>query len=111
VTECALWYWSHGSVDFELFEDEQSAASFAHALYESNNGAPECVQFPDGRYIRVEDWPEFEAEEERIDQRAAERARKEAQRPRPAIRQIAVPWDAAHKVTVMADAPAWLGRR
>jgi hypothetical protein len=109
--ECALWYWSHGAIYYELCSDEQEAVKSAHDLYDYDEGAPAGVQYADGTYLDTKDWPEYQAEGERRSREAVVQAREAMSLPRPATRQIGVPWDETKTVSANADAPSWLGRQ
>lgn len=109
--KCALWYWSHGSIFYELHDDEAAAASHAVAMVDYETGAPAGVQYEDGTYTDVKEWAEYKAEDDRQWQRMVDRARAERldPNPKPVLREVAVPWDSTRKIKVEADAPAWVG--
>ena len=105
--ECAVWYWRHGCINYELCESEQAAAAWAYNLDDTEEGSVAGVQFADGRLIKRDDWQAlrfYEAEQER------------ARRVRPAVRvnprasRMVLDPFTRERVVVDHDAPAWLGQ-
>jgi hypothetical protein len=109
--ECALWYWSHGSIRYELYDDEESAASGACWMADDgDHGFPAGVQRSDGTYTPLDEWAAYKAEDQRAWDSMMKRVREDQFKPKPATRTIYAPFS-DQRVTVLADAPAWLGRR
>lgn len=105
--ECALWYWRYQVVYYEICGSEADAARFAVATEEHGDGVPIGVQFPDGRTVRVNDWPAYDEAQRTfwaVDDASAEAAR--AERP---TRQITDPFK-GQQLAVDADEPSWLGK-
>lgn len=109
MTACAVWYWHYGSPDYELCASEEEAASFAVGLEDSGNGSVKGVQFEDGRFVERDAWGAYEARERQQDELAKRMVREAAAQPKPATRQVGLPFDPSRKIHVLADAPPWLG--
>lgn len=107
---CALWYFRHFCPVYYLARDEAEAAGAAVSLLDYGEGNPIGVQFPDGRLIRRENWPEFAAARARAEAEHAEHeARRAAGPPEPPARRALDPFD-GQALMIPADDPAWLGR-
>lgn len=111
----ALWWWSHGSIHVTVCESEAVAAKTALDFYDYDDmdGAPEGVQFPDGRFLKANsnDWPEYAAEDQRRWERIRAKFDEERRnpKPKPATRTVRAPFDTTKTVVVDGDAPDWLG--
>lgn len=109
---CALWYWRHFAVTYEIFDGyakytaEQEAAQFAVHLEDVGSGVPIGVQFSDGRTIWVNDWTAYREAMEQRDER--EETEKREYVP-PEMRTIFDPFR-GKSLSVEVDEPAWLGR-
>lgn len=110
---CALWTVSHGRAHYQCEYTERQAARTAVAIDEDGDASVLGVQFADGRVLKKAEWPEYEAEVQRILARVREEVARAAQRPSlPAPRVTFVPkalWKAGVEVRVDASAPAWVG--
>lgn len=53
---CRLWTWRNGRVWPVMFSSEAAAAANAYMTEIDGTGSTDGVEFPDGRYIRAEDW-------------------------------------------------------
>lgn len=106
--QCALWYWRHNVIEYEVYDSEAEAASAAVGMEDYGNGVPIGVQFPDGRTIRQDDWVAYRDAVAKA--RADEEARSARQKDAPPIptRQVKDPFE-GRPVTVEADEPEWLG--
>lgn len=106
---CAVWYWRHHSLDYDLYEDEQAAARFAASLEEWENGFVAGVQFSDGRLIKRDGWSAMREEERRRDQESD--ARMEAYKAVPPTpkRKINPPFTDDPYMEIDAEEPEWLG--
>jgi hypothetical protein len=111
---CALWYWSHGAVSYELYDDETAAVRAAIYMADDGDyGFPAGVQKADGSYTPLEDWAAYTAEQLRLTRAVSSAVDARASRPRPATREVQPPFETRHDQTlaVPADAPSWLGRQ
>jgi hypothetical protein len=108
--ECALWYWYHGSIQYELCDDEEEAARSAVWMTNDESGSPAGVQRSDGTYTPREEWEAYKIEDQRQWDSMMKRVREDQANPKPATRTIYPPFS-DQRVTVLADAPGWLGRR
>jgi hypothetical protein len=108
MTECALWYWRHHHVTYDICESEIDAAEHAVYLNAYGEGMPTGVQFSDGRLLKLNDWPTYQKAYQAFRIREeAEEAERDAQPPLK-VREILDPFD-GKLVTVLADTPTWLG--
>ena len=106
MSEVALWYWRHGSIDYDLCDNEEDAASMAVHMGDYGEASVEGVQFPDGRVVKIAKWPAFAEAVRQQRQREAEQ-RAAAAVPRPQ-RTITAPFG-GRKIEIDADEPDWLG--
>lgn len=60
MTECALWFWSHGSVFVEMCDDEAEAIDSAISMSNWETGAVAGIQRADGSYTDREAWTEYQ---------------------------------------------------
>jgi hypothetical protein len=108
---CAVWYYRHHVVYYELCGDEDEAVSYANSLSEHGEGATVGVQFADGRFVERDDWTALDDYER--EQAARWRAEYEAERlnpPPPRLtRSVHPPWDTKDTAVVEPGDPAWLG--
>jgi hypothetical protein len=105
--QVALWYWQNRTPYVALEATPRSAAVRAFYMLHDDTGAPEGVQFPDGRFVSIWDLPEFAAVRKELDQVATTAEPVELD-----VREVRVPWDDGEgwKARVPADTPPWVGR-
>lgn len=106
----ALWYLRYGNADYDLHDSEREAADSAVYMEDDCQGIALGIQFPDGRTIARDSWPEFAAAGGRRNEAYEQsRARQAAAEPRP-VRKASDPFS-GQPVEIEADEPAWLGRQ
>ena len=105
MSECALWWISHGDVQVDVYPSEEAAARAGWAL--GDDGAALGVEFPDGHTLKCDDWPEWDAELRRSTERARQWVADERSKPKRATR---VARSVFGEATIYADAyPEWVG--
>lgn len=104
---CAVWYVAWHWPEYELFEDEQSAARFAANLEDNESGSVVGAQFSDGRLIEREEWAAYKAEDERRMQEWRERAAQAAV-AQPALKRKIRPPFGLEEIEVGLGEPDWL---
>ena len=106
---CAVWYVNEpGLLGYELCTDDTAAARRAVYMYDLGECDILGVQFADGRVLRRDEWPAYQAAANEARCRAAFQAP-----PRP-VRRIRSPisWAAYRDeeiIEVDAGEPLWLG--
>jgi hypothetical protein len=109
---CAVWYYRHHVVYYEVCDDETKAVSYASYLNEHDEGAVAGVQFADGRFVERDGWTALDEYEREQTERWRAAAKAEAQNPTPPRgRDVRLPWDTSDTAYVEAGDPAWLGVR
>lgn len=103
---CALWYWRHGAMDYEIYDSEEQAAKEAVGMEEYDHGSPVGLQFSDGRTVLAEDWQALKDAQKKFNESV--RCRQAA--PTRATRLILNPFDGAPK-RVDDSEPQWLGKK
>lgn len=106
---CAVWYWRHHCLRYELFETEKGAARFAAGLEDDGEGVVSGVQFSDGRTIEPHEWELLAQVNEENYARAIEEARQRLAAPAPLTRTVRDPFH-DRKVKIKITEPEWLGR-
>jgi hypothetical protein len=107
---CALWYWSHGSIQYQLYNTEQEAARGAvYMADDGDHGFPAGIQRQDGTWTALDDWEAYETERDRINDEVWRRIREEDKKPKPPTRKIRPPFN-DREITIYATEPDWLGR-
>lgn len=107
--ECALWYFSHGSLGFVVCSSEDAAVKQAQFMNEDGWAAPDGVQMQDGSYIKVEEWPALRAAEAAAYGAILQESRSAA--PRPVTVQVRPPFDDRQGRTAAVGwdvVPAWM---
>ena len=104
---CALWYWRHNTITYDVFDTEAEAASMAVYFKDDAQGVPIGVQFANGRTIRYQDWDAYRAARQQADEDCRQRLANPAE-PRP-TRTVLDPFE-GKEVTIEADEPSWLGK-
>ena len=111
--ECAVWYWRYHHIRFETFNNEKEAMRFIYyCLDENGDGVAEGVQFPDGRFIFIGDWPEFEQFSKEVEQQQRERWEQQKSVPPPPKKEIYPPFHInkdSTPIPVDLDTPDWVG--
>lgn len=115
MTECALWYWSHGSVYVSLCEDEAEAISKGIAMSDAETGSVAGIQRSDGTFTDRDHWTEYQAESDRRLREMMDEIRSEAAKPEPARVEVTPPFDTGRygkKTRVLVEnVRPWLGRQ
>lgn len=109
--QCALWFWRHYSLDFDLYDTEEEAARAAVAMEDNGDANVQGVQFRDGRCLDRDNWPAYEQAESRIRQEEKEWAARYAAEPARPTREIRDPFKRREVLTVDEDTPGWVGWR
>jgi hypothetical protein len=104
---CALWYWSHGSTGFWLYDDEAQAVRMAAA--DSDDYAIAGVQFEDGSYVERDEWTSLREYKKAQYKRWDEESRAARSGPQPIVNEVQPPFDGPPARTTEA-VPSWLGR-
>ncbi len=106
---CALWYWRHMVLGYEIYDTEAEAARAAWAMEDNGGAVPSGIQFPDGRTVAASEWPALARQWAAVFAAdAARRAGVTPSQPEPAGRKVRSPFGDA-VVVVDAGEPAWLG--
>ena len=98
---CAVWYWRHNSMRYELCDSEATAVSMAVEITDRGEGSVVGVQFADSRTTRIADWAAYQA--------AWERRLTEPPSVIPAPARIVLDPFGGHGVVADVDDPAWVG--
>lgn len=88
--ECALWYFSHGSLGFVVCSSEEGAVQQAQFMWDDEWAAPVGVQMRDGTYTKVEEWPALKAAKAAAYEAILNEVRSA---PRPVTVQVRPPFD------------------
>ncbi len=109
--QCALWYWRHHRIVFDIHPDELSAIRTAYYMYEDGEGVPEGVQFKDGTYVPMLYWTEYQQYENQAREDEERRIQEAMARPKPEMKIIYAPFpeDKEWPIHTLASTPDWVG--
>jgi hypothetical protein len=106
----ALWYHRLGGVYVDIEASEEDAAESAYWMERDGAASVNGVQYPDGRFLPIEELAIYREVSERHAREEREVAAQAAQRPPLPTRTVRVPWDEDRTLTVAATLPSWIGR-